>query len=152
MSRKKKSRSLKRVTGGVETGTKERTKLENKQNKARKKADAAPGKISRQRSVYQQAVDDEKSSKSKKGPKKLPPLDMSALTPKKDDAKQDKQKPETAKQEEQKPEAAAPKPAKKEVRIDDIVINAEDDTEDNSEMSDDELFNLLENPGKSDNF
>jgi uncharacterized protein YgiM (DUF1202 family) len=145
MSRKKKSRSLKRVTGGVETGTKERTKLENKQNKARKKADAAPGKVSRQRSVYQKAVDDENSAKSKKGPTKLPPLDMSALKPKKDDTKQAKQKPEAEMPDAKLPEA---KPVKKEIRIDDIVIETKDDIE----MSDDDLFNLLENPGKSDNF
>jgi hypothetical protein len=143
MSRKKKSRSLKRVTGGVETGTKERTKLENKQNKARKKADAAPGKVSRQRSVYQKAVDDENSAKSKKGPTKLPPLDMSALKPKKDDTKQAKQIAEMP-----EAEITVSKPVKKEVRIDDIVIETKDDTE----MSDDDLFNLLENPGKSDNF
>jgi hypothetical protein len=143
MSRKKKSRSLKRVTGGVETGTKERTKLENKQNKARKKADAAPGKVSRQRSVYQKAVDDENSAKSKKGPTKLPPLDMSALKPKKDDTKQAKQIAEMP-----EAEITVSKPVKKEVRIDDIVIEIKDDTE----MSDDDLFNLLENPGKSDNF
>lgn len=57
MSRSKKSRSLKRVTGGVKTGSKERTKLENKQRKAKKKADN-PRKDSRQRSVYQRFLDD----------------------------------------------------------------------------------------------
>ena len=57
MSRLKKSRSLKRVTGGVKTGSKERTKLENKQRKAKKKA-ANPRKSNRQRSVYQQFLDD----------------------------------------------------------------------------------------------
>lgn len=57
MSRLKKSRSLKRVTGGVKTGSKERTKLENKQRKAKKKADN-PRKNNRQRSVYQKFLDD----------------------------------------------------------------------------------------------
>jgi len=57
MSRVKKSRSLKRVTGGVKTGTKERTKLERKQRKAKQKA-ANPVKKNRQRSVYQQFLDD----------------------------------------------------------------------------------------------
>lgn len=57
MSRVKKSRSLKRVTGGVKTGSKERTKLENKQRKAKKKA-ALPSKTGRQRSVYQKFLDD----------------------------------------------------------------------------------------------
>ena len=57
MSRVKKSRSLKRVTGGVKTGSKERTKLENKQRKAKQKA-AKPFKPTRQRSVYQQFVDE----------------------------------------------------------------------------------------------
>jgi len=57
MSRVKKSRSLKRVTGGVKTGTKERTKLERKQRKAKQKA-ANPVKKTRQRSVYQQFLDD----------------------------------------------------------------------------------------------
>lgn len=57
MSRVKKSRSLKRVTGGVKTGSKERTKLENKQRKAKHKA-ANPFKANRQRSVYQKFVDD----------------------------------------------------------------------------------------------
>ena len=57
MSRNKKSRSMKRVTGGVKTGSKERTKLENKQHKARKKAAAPNAKSSRQRSVYQQFLD-----------------------------------------------------------------------------------------------
>lgn len=58
MSRTKKSRSLKRVTGGVKTGSKERTKLENKQRKAKKKANNAVKKPSRQRSVYQKFLDD----------------------------------------------------------------------------------------------
>lgn len=57
MSRVKKSRSLKRVTGGVKTGSKERTKLENKQRKAKQKA-AKPFKPTRQRSVYQQFMDE----------------------------------------------------------------------------------------------
>lgn len=57
MSRVKKSRSLKRVTGGVKTGSKERTKLENKQRKAKKKS-AQPSKTGRQRSVYQKFLDD----------------------------------------------------------------------------------------------
>ena len=57
MSRVKKSRSLKRVTGGVKTGSKERTKLENKQRKAKQKA-AKPFKLTRQRSVYQQFMDE----------------------------------------------------------------------------------------------
>lgn len=57
MSRLKKSRSLKRVTGGVKTGSKERTKLENKQRKAKQKA-ANPVKSNRQRSVYQKFLDE----------------------------------------------------------------------------------------------
>lgn len=57
MSRLKKSRSLKRVTGGVKTGSKERTKLENKQRKAKQKA-ANPMKGNRQRSVYQKFLDE----------------------------------------------------------------------------------------------
>ncbi|GAA6133564.1 hypothetical protein NBRC116188_03530 [Oceaniserpentilla sp. 4NH20-0058] len=57
MSRVKKSRSLKRVTGGVKTGTKERTKLERKQRKAKQKA-ANPVNKNRQRSVYQKFLDD----------------------------------------------------------------------------------------------
>ena len=57
MSRVKKSRSLKRVTGGVKTGSKERTKLEHKQRKAKQKA-AKPFKPTRQRSVYQQFMDE----------------------------------------------------------------------------------------------
>jgi len=57
MSRVKKSRSLKRVTGGVKTGSKERTKLENKQRKAKQKA-ANPVKTNRQRSVYQKFLDE----------------------------------------------------------------------------------------------
>ncbi len=56
MSRKKKSRSLKNNHSGVKTGTKERMKLETKQRKAAKKA-ANPRKVSRQRSVYQQHMD-----------------------------------------------------------------------------------------------
>ena len=58
MSRVKKSRSLKRVTGGVKTGSKERTKLENKQRKAKKKAANPAKKSGRQRSVYQKFLDD----------------------------------------------------------------------------------------------
>lgn len=57
MSRVKKSRSLKRVTGGVKTGTKERTKLERKQRKAKQQA-ANPVKKNRQRSVYQRFLDE----------------------------------------------------------------------------------------------
>lgn len=57
MSRLRKSRSLKRVTGGVKTGSKERTKLENKQRKAKQKA-ANPVKSNRQRSVYQRYLDE----------------------------------------------------------------------------------------------
>jgi hypothetical protein len=130
MSRNKKTRSLKRVTGGVETGSKERTKLEKKQNKARKKATSNIGKENRQRSIYQQAVDDEKSTKRKKGPAKLPPLDLSALKPTKTDIKQDSQK------------------EKKSVVINDVVIDNNSD----ADMSDEDLFDLLENPGKSDTF
>ena len=58
MSRTKKSRSLKRVTGGVKTGSKERTKLENKQRKAKKKASSTSKKPSRQKSVYQKFLDE----------------------------------------------------------------------------------------------
>jgi hypothetical protein len=146
MSRNKKSRSLKRVTGGVETGSKERTKLEKKQNKARKKATSNIGKENRQRSVYQQAVDDEKSTKRKKGPAKLPPLDLTALAPLKADAK----KPHIKKNEQKEDIQASstPKPAKDKLVIDDIVI----DNNNVAEMSDEDLFDLLENPGKSDNF
>lgn len=57
MSRVKKSRSLKRVTGGVKTGTKERTKLERKQRKAKQKI-ANPVNKNRQRSVYQKFLDE----------------------------------------------------------------------------------------------
>ncbi len=56
MSRSKKSRSLKRNHAGVKTGTKERTKLERKQNKAKSKL-ANPRAVTRQRSVYQQFLD-----------------------------------------------------------------------------------------------
>ena len=57
MSRVKKARSLKRVTGGVKTGTKERTKIERKKRKEAKKT-ASPRKESRQKSVYQKYLDD----------------------------------------------------------------------------------------------
>lgn len=70
MSRNKKSRSLKRVTGGVKTGSKERTKLENKQNKARKKANSKTSKPQRQRSVYQKMLDDKQPEGTTKEPKK----------------------------------------------------------------------------------
>lgn len=70
MSRNKKSRSLKRVTGGVKTGSKERTKLENKQNKARKKANSKTSKPQRQRSVYQKMLDDKQAEGATKEPKK----------------------------------------------------------------------------------
>ncbi len=56
MSRKKKSRSLKNNHSGVKTGSKERMKIETKQRKAAKKA-ANPRKVTRQRSVYQQHMD-----------------------------------------------------------------------------------------------
>ena len=56
MSRSKKSRSLKRNHAGVKTGTKERTKLERKQSKAKSKL-ANPRAVTRQRSVYQQFLD-----------------------------------------------------------------------------------------------
>lgn len=56
MSRSKKSRSLKRNHAGVKTGSKERTKLESKQRKANKKL-ANPRAVTRQRSVYQQHLD-----------------------------------------------------------------------------------------------
>ncbi len=56
MSRSKKTRSLKRNHSGVKTGTKERTKLESKQRKANKKL-ANPRAVTRQRSVYQQHLD-----------------------------------------------------------------------------------------------
>ncbi len=56
MSRKKKSRSLKNNHSGVKTGSKERMKLETKQRKAAKKI-ANPRKVTRQRSVYQQHMD-----------------------------------------------------------------------------------------------
>lgn len=55
MSRIKKSRSMKRVTGGVKTGSKERTKLEKKQRKAAKSKHAQD---KRQKSVYQKFLDD----------------------------------------------------------------------------------------------
>jgi len=48
---------MKRVTGGVKTGTKERTKIERKRRKDAKKA-ANPRKNSRQKSVYQRYLDD----------------------------------------------------------------------------------------------
>jgi len=70
MSRNKKSRSLKRVTGGVKTGSKERTKLENKQNKARKKANSKTSKPQRQRSVYQKMLDDKQPEGATNEPKK----------------------------------------------------------------------------------
>jgi len=56
MSRRKKSRSLKNNHSGVKTGSKERMKIETKQRKAAKKA-ANPRKVTRQRSVYQQHMD-----------------------------------------------------------------------------------------------
>ncbi len=56
MSRSKKSRSLKRNHSGFKTGSKERTKLESKQRKAKKKL-ANPRAVTRQRSVYQQHLD-----------------------------------------------------------------------------------------------
>ncbi len=56
MSRSKKTRSLKRNHSGVKTGTKERTKIESKQRKANKKL-ANPRAVNRQRSVYQQHLD-----------------------------------------------------------------------------------------------
>ncbi|MFT6154625.1 MAG: hypothetical protein ACJAYK_002332 [Crocinitomicaceae bacterium] len=146
MSRNKKSRSLKRVTGGVETGSKERTKLEKKQNKARKKATANIGKENRQRSVYQKAVDDEKSTKRKKGPAQLPPLDLTALSPKKADSKKSHAKQNSPEEDKQPPMAS--KPEKDKLVFDDVVV----DNNNEAEMSDEDLFDLLENPGKSDNF
>ena len=56
MSRSKKTRSLKRNHSGVKTGTKERTKIESKQKKAKQKL-ANPRAVTRQRSVYQQHLD-----------------------------------------------------------------------------------------------
>ncbi len=70
MSRSKKSRSLKRVTGGnKKTGSKERMKLENKQRKAKKKEEN-PRKVVRQRSVYQQHLDSNSSVKTQHAGKK----------------------------------------------------------------------------------
>ena len=57
MSRSKKSRSLKRVNGGVKTGTKERTKIERKRRKEAKK-EANPRKNTRQKSQYQKFLDE----------------------------------------------------------------------------------------------
>lgn len=84
MSRVKKSRSLKRVTGGQKTGSKERMKLETKQRKAKKKA-ANPRAVVRQRSVFQK-LEDEKKALLAKGtqPQKIkatPLAPASAVTP-----------------------------------------------------------------------
>ena len=74
MSRVKKSRSLKRITGGQKTGSKERMKLETKQRKAKKKA-ANPRVVVRQRSIYQKLEDEKKASAGQKSPvKKLSPI------------------------------------------------------------------------------
>lgn len=89
MSRVKKSRSLKRVSGGVKTGTKERTKLERKQRKAKQKA-ANPVKKTRQRSVYQQFLDDNNLTEQQHVAKPSEPVTESVK-----DNQQDLPKPES---------------------------------------------------------
>ena len=128
MSRNKKSRSLKRVTGGVKTGTKERTKLENKQNKARKKALTTTGKVKRQRSIYQKMVDENGSEEKQAPTKKVsrPQIDTEA--------------PETT----QITNRSA-RPAKDEA----TKVTAVTDTDESLE---DDLWDQLENPGESDTF
>lgn len=124
MSRNKKSRSLKRVTGGVKTGSKERTKLENKQNKARKKASSMTGKVKRQRSVYQKMLDENASTKQDQPKKAAPKPDQEVVEP-------------------EVTEAAAPTPIKE---------SAKEDTLETPEQSDDDLWDQLENPGETDTF
>ncbi|MFT5593669.1 MAG: hypothetical protein ACI8SR_002055 [Oceanicoccus sp.] len=78
MSRLKKSRSLKRVTGGVKTGSKERTKLENKQRKAKQKA-ANPMKGNRQRSVYQKFLDENEIVEKQHPAKPIPVKEIATV-------------------------------------------------------------------------
>ena len=122
MSRNKKSRSLKRVTGGVKTGSKERTKLENKQNKARKKANSKTSKPQRQRSVYQKMLDDKQpegtANTTKKPDIKTPQETEEIMTP---------ESMETASTEEE-------------------TLNTS-----NESISEDELWDQLENPDNSSN-
>lgn len=82
MSRVKKSRSLKRVSGGTKTGTKERMKLETKQRKAKKKA-ANPRLVVRQRSVFQKLEDEKKTPIGQKASVKKanPTLLQAPITP-----------------------------------------------------------------------
>lgn len=123
MSRNKKSRSLKRVTGGVKTGSKERTKLENKQNKARKKA-SSMSKVKRQRSVYQKMLDENASTKQDQPKKAAPKPDQEVL-------------------ESEVTEAATLNPIKE---------STKEDTLETAEQSDDDLWDQLENPGETDTF
>jgi CRISPR/Cas system-associated protein endoribonuclease Cas2 len=127
MSRNKKSRSLKRVTGGVKTGTKERTKLENKQNKARKKALTTTGKVKRQRSIYQKMVDENGTDEKQVAPKKT-------VTQQPDNTEIEASA-ETRRQTQVKEEAPIT-PAKSDI-----------DT-----SSDEDLWDQLENPGESNTF
>lgn len=130
MSRNKKSRSLKRVTGGVKTGSKERTKLENKQNKARKKAaGGVTAKQKRQRSIFQKALDQEKAETKKPSPKK---------TPETEESKQNN---------ELEPLHAEASPAKEDTSSIDT-----DTVVDTPEQTEDDLWDQLENPNSSNTF
>jgi len=133
MSRNKKSRSLKRVTGGVKTGTKERTKLENKQKKARKKATSVMVKDKRQRSVYQKMVDENNATKDNKPnqPKKV------SKSTEADQAKIEEKviTPEIEK-------------APKVVTNKDTELNSVDSTD----ASDEDLWDQFENPNGSNTF
>ena len=127
MSRSKKSRSLKRANGGVKTGSKERTKLESKQRKAKKKA-ANPRKITRTRSVYQKAVDietiEEKQAK-RRAPTDRLDLSMAQTTAPK--------------------VQATPEPKVAQAPIKEESVESETESEEG-------LWDLLENPSSTNTF
>lgn len=127
MSRSKKSRSLKYANGGVKTGSKERTKLESKQRKAKKKA-ANPRKVTRTRSVYQKAVDSE-AIEEQKVQRRAPTdaLDLSLALP-------------------SKPKA----PVKTETQA--IETPTKEESVETAPESEEELWDLLENPSNTNTF
>ena len=126
MSRLKKSRSLKRVTGGVKTGSKERTKLESKQRKAKKKADN-PRKSNRQRSVYQKFLDDNNMVE-----------------------KQHVQKPATQSEEVQE-DLVIEAEAQSEY-VSSPLTDTKDSADAKAKDSDKDLWSQLENPNQNDTF
>lgn len=128
MSRSKKSRSLKYANGGVKTGSKERTKLESKQRKAKKLA-ANPRKVTRTRSVYQKAVDVE-TTEEQQVQKRVPTdaLDLSMAHPTTPKAK-----------------------IKPEPQAEDETLIEEERVEKEAE-SEEDLWDLLENPSNTNTF